>query len=205
MEPESSVKRIIVSPLYSSSLSPGTNRGEAVHVLMTWAKDAQSDPCCVQFSQCKDCQAFWSRVPSSGIYRSVGWWKSTDASVFSSAFCLLYASFLLGLLFNPEEGGDIFLHNVRWLPTATRHCITDDRTRHNNRRENLKSYIVKYEWFGTKGKLMIHCRKWMWRHIRNQFLKWTTKYISPLELQFPSVCPNKLSSANRFSKLPLVF
>jgi hypothetical protein len=53
MKPESSVKRIIVSLLYSSSLSPGTNREEAVHVLMTWGKDAQSDPC-IQFSQRKN-------------------------------------------------------------------------------------------------------------------------------------------------------
>jgi hypothetical protein len=29
--------------------------------------------------------------------------------------CLLYAVFLLGLLFNTEDGGDMFLRNVGWL------------------------------------------------------------------------------------------
>jgi hypothetical protein len=34
----------------------------------------------------------------------------------SSNCCLVYADFLLGLLFNPEDGHDIFLRNVDWLP-----------------------------------------------------------------------------------------
>jgi hypothetical protein len=32
----------------------------------------------------------------------------------SSACCLLYASFLLGLFFYPEDGGNMFLLNVSW-------------------------------------------------------------------------------------------
>jgi hypothetical protein len=33
------------------------------------------------------------------------------------ACCLLHASFLLGLLFNHEDGGDMFLRNIGWLST----------------------------------------------------------------------------------------
>jgi hypothetical protein len=32
-----------------------------------------------------------------------------------SACCLLYAGFLLGLLFDPEDRGDMFIRNVGWL------------------------------------------------------------------------------------------
>jgi hypothetical protein len=32
-----------------------------------------------------------------------------------AACCLLHAGFLLGLLFNPEDGGDILLRNFGWL------------------------------------------------------------------------------------------
>jgi hypothetical protein len=34
-----------------------------------------------------------------------------------TAYCLLHASFLLGILFNPEDGGDMFLRNVGWFST----------------------------------------------------------------------------------------
>jgi hypothetical protein len=33
----------------------------------------------------------------------------------ASASHLLHADFLLHLLFNPEDGGDMFLQNVGWL------------------------------------------------------------------------------------------
>jgi hypothetical protein len=39
-------------------------------------------------------------APSSGIKQS------------SFACCLLHAGFLLGLIFNPEDGGDMILRNV---------------------------------------------------------------------------------------------
>jgi hypothetical protein len=35
----------------------------------------------------------------------------------SFACCVLHAGFLLGLLFNPEDGGDMFLPDVGWLST----------------------------------------------------------------------------------------
>jgi hypothetical protein len=43
-------------------------------------------------------------------------WKSTDVSeeLFASIF-KLFASFLLDFLFDPEDGGGIFLLNVAWL------------------------------------------------------------------------------------------
>jgi hypothetical protein len=34
-----------------------------------------------------------------------------------TAYCLLHAGFLLGILFNPEDGGDMFFRNVGWLST----------------------------------------------------------------------------------------
>jgi hypothetical protein len=36
------------------------------------------------------------------------------------ACCLLWASFLLGLLFDPEDGDDMFLRNIGWLSTDYR-------------------------------------------------------------------------------------
>jgi hypothetical protein len=47
-----------------------------------------------------------------------------------SACCVLYSGFLLGLPFNPEDGGDIFLQCVGWL--SVQYC------------ENLKSYIIYF-------------------------------------------------------------
>jgi hypothetical protein len=32
--------------------------------------------------------------------------------IYSSACCLLHAGFLLGLLYNTEDGGDVFLRNI---------------------------------------------------------------------------------------------
>jgi hypothetical protein len=46
--------------------------------------------------------------------------------------CLLHAGFLIGLLFDPENGGDVFLWNVGWLSP-------ENGTFHGHRCENLKS------------------------------------------------------------------
>jgi hypothetical protein len=49
--------------------------------------------------------------------------------------CLLHApcsGFLLGLFFDPEDGGDIFLLNLRWLSATTQRYIAEDGgPRHN--------------------------------------------------------------------------
>jgi hypothetical protein len=47
---------------------------------------------------------------------------------------------LLGLFFDPEDGGDMFLRNKDWLSTTKRRYIPEDGTLHNHRCENLKSY-----------------------------------------------------------------
>jgi hypothetical protein len=37
----------------------------------------------------------------------------------------------LGLFFDPEDGGDMFLRNFDWLSTATRRYIPEDQTLHS--------------------------------------------------------------------------
>jgi hypothetical protein len=51
------------------------------------------------------------------------------------------AGFLLGIFFDPEDGGDIFLRNIGWLSMATLRYIPEDSILHNHCCENLKSYI----------------------------------------------------------------
>jgi hypothetical protein len=47
----------------------------------------------------------------------VGTCKLTNQHAASFACCLLHIGFPLGLLFEPKDGGDIFLRNVGWLLT----------------------------------------------------------------------------------------
>jgi hypothetical protein len=44
----------------------------------------------------------------------------------SFAYHLLHAGFLLGLLFNTDDKGDMFLRNVGWLST---HCNISQKTK----------------------------------------------------------------------------
>jgi hypothetical protein len=53
---------------------------------------------------------------------------------------MFYSGFLLSLFIAPEDGCDMFLRNVSWLSTDYTRCIPEDRTLHNHRYQNLKSY-----------------------------------------------------------------
>jgi hypothetical protein len=52
-----------------------------------------------------------------------------------------HASFLVGLFFDPEDGGDMFLRNVCYFQRITRRYIPEGIILHNHLCENLKSYI----------------------------------------------------------------
>jgi hypothetical protein len=52
-------------------------------------------------------------------------------------------SALLGLFFEPEDGGDMFLQNIDWLSVDYAALyIPEDGTLHNHCYENLKSYFI---------------------------------------------------------------
>jgi hypothetical protein len=53
-----------------------------------------------------------------------------------------HSDFLLGLFFNPEDGGDIFFSNVGDLQRTTRRYVPEVSTPHNHQCENLKFYIL---------------------------------------------------------------
>jgi hypothetical protein len=50
---------------------------------------------------------------------------------------------LLGLFFDPKDGGDMFLRNVGSLSTDTQRYISEDSTLHGHRCENLNSSMER--------------------------------------------------------------
>jgi hypothetical protein len=66
--------------------------------------------------------------------------KQSNKPARSTASYLLQARFLLGLFFEPEDGGDIFLWEVGWFFQRTTWHIPEDKTLHNHRCENLKFF-----------------------------------------------------------------
>jgi hypothetical protein len=46
----------------------------------------------------------------------------------------------LRFLFDPEDGGDMFLQNVGYFQLSTPLCIPEDITLHNHRCEKIKFY-----------------------------------------------------------------
>jgi hypothetical protein len=73
---------------------------------------------------------------------------------------LLRAGLFLGLLVDLEDGGDIFLRTVVDLKRKARRYVAKERTLHNHRCENIKSY--KIHTFVNKG--VMHSLNMHFRH-----------------------------------------
>jgi hypothetical protein len=70
-----------------------------------------------------------------------------------SACYQLHAGFLLGLFLDLEDGGDIFFRNVCYFQRTTRRYIQEDRTLHDHRCEDLKSYTEREVTIMTRWKI----------------------------------------------------
>lgn len=71
-------------------------------------------------------------VPSLSLYKP----KFQQANC--SPCYLLRTHFLLGLLFDPKDGGNMFVQNINWLQMD--YMVLYSRTLHNHGCENLESY-----------------------------------------------------------------
>jgi hypothetical protein len=84
---------------------------------------------------------FYWRVSSSGKWRLVVRWVTTDAARLLPCHpldCWICWTYFL----DPEDGGDVFLRNFDFNSTDYRPHIPEDDTFRNHRCENLKSYTI---------------------------------------------------------------
>jgi hypothetical protein len=71
--------------------------------------------------------------------------SGSKKQVASTACYLFHAGFLLGLLFDPENGGHMLLRNVGWFQRTTRRYVSEDRT------------LPRYkDWHGEMASLLLH-------------------------------------------------
>jgi hypothetical protein len=122
-----------------------------------------------------------SSVPTCGIQRRVSWLHDVSEEYVtykqSSGYCVLHAGFLLSSLFDPEDGGDIFLLNFRSLLPNYGALIPEVRTLHNHHCENLKSNTDWTDW------KFIFCYK-------IGTLIWLIRYDFPVLYIVVSICYN---------------
>jgi hypothetical protein len=74
---------------------------------------------------------FWDITLCSPLKVSWHFGGTSSGSKQSSAWYLLHAGFLLGLFFDPEDGGDMFLRTLVDYQRTTQHYIPEDRTLQN--------------------------------------------------------------------------
>jgi hypothetical protein len=75
----------------------------------------------------------------------------------SKAWCLLHADFLLGSLFNPENGGNVFLQNVSWLSRDYKALCP---RRLNSSKLNILSWFVSWKIAGLFKLLKLQQEIW---------------------------------------------
>jgi hypothetical protein len=91
------------------------------NIIQTMTEQCSKD---VGFEVAMKSSIFWGITWRSPL--KVNWWfGGTKAESF--ACCLLHTSFLLGLLFNREDGGDMLLQNISLLERTTWHYIPAGR------------------------------------------------------------------------------
>jgi hypothetical protein len=72
--------------------------------------------------------------------RHIEIYKHCEDGKSGSACCQLHVDFLFGLLFGPEDGGNMFLRNFH---RTTQLCIPEVKNLHGHRCENLKPTIFE--------------------------------------------------------------